>query len=66
MTCNGSTTTTLHEHMRHVLQHSHGPTTNPYKGANHLATLEIRATLLRVNTTLCNVVRMFVRPNATI
>ena len=40
--------------------------TRAHKGANHLATFEICATLLRVNTTLCNVVRMFVRPNATI
>ncbi len=52
MTCNSSTT--LHDHMRHALQHSHGRTTNAYKGANHLATFEIRATLLRVNP---NVVR---------
>ncbi len=54
VTCNGSTT--LKDHMRHVLQHSHGRTTHAYKGANHLATFEIRATLLRVSTTLCNVV----------
>ena len=64
VTCNGSTT--LQDNMRHVLQHSHGRITHAYKGENHLATFEIRATLLRVNTTLCNVVRMFVRPNATI
>ncbi len=44
VTCNGSTT--LQDHMRHVLQHSHGRTTHAYKGANNLATLEIRATLL--------------------
>ncbi len=60
MMCNGRTT--LQDYLRHVLQHSHGRTTHAYKGANHLATFEIRATLLRVNTTLCNVVRMFVRP----
>ena len=47
--CNSSTT--LQDHMRHVLQHSPGRKTNAYKGANHLATLEIRAALLRVNTT---------------
>ena len=63
VTCNGSTT--LQDHMRHVLQHSHGRTTHEYKEANHLATLEIRATLLRINAMLRNVVRMFVRPNAT-
>ncbi len=31
----------LQDHMRHVLQHSHGRTTHAYKGASHLATLEI-------------------------
>ncbi len=31
--------------MRHVLQLSHGRTSHAYKGANHLAILEIRATL---------------------
>ncbi len=64
MTYNGSTA--LQGNMRHVLQRSHGRTTRAYKGANHPATFEIRATVLRVNTTLCNVVRMFVRPNTTI
>ncbi len=64
VTCNGSTT--LQDIMRHVLQHSHGRITHAYKGENHLATFEIRATLLRVSTTLCNVVRLFVRPSATI
>ncbi len=39
--------------MRHVLQHAHGCTTHAYKGTNPLATLQICATLLRVNTTLC-------------
>ncbi len=58
--------TTLQDHMRHILEHSHGRATHAYKGANHLASLEIRATLLRVNTMLSNVVRMFVRTNATI
>ena len=43
VTCNGSTT--LQDHMRHVLQHSDGRTTHACKGTNHLATLEIRATL---------------------
>ena len=52
VTCNCSTT--LQDHLRHVLQHTHGRTTHAYKGAYHLATFEIRATLLlRVNTTVC-------------
>ncbi len=51
--------------MQHVLQHSYGRITHAYKGENHLATFEIRATLLRVNTTLCNVARLFVRPSPT-
>ncbi len=45
---------------------THGRITHEYKGENHLATFEIRATLLRVSTTLCNVVRLFMRPSATI
>ncbi len=53
---------TLQDHMRHALQHSHGRTTHAYKGANHLANLEIRAALLRVN----NAVQRCARPNATI
>ncbi len=44
VTCNDSTT--LQDHIRNALHHSHGRTTHAYKGANHLATLENRATLV--------------------
>ena len=50
--CNGSTT--LQDHTRQVLQHSHCRKTLAYKDANHLTTLNNRAPLLRVKTTLHN------------